>query len=81
MADITQEELWVELNKIATESAEGATVAELAEQLHLSRKVVRDRLSVAKARGMLAIGRRTVQSLDGRQMWSPCYKIIKRRKP
>ena len=75
---ITHDELLAEIERISAEGAEGAdgaTVAEIIAQTGLSALVVRDRLRKAKARGKLIIGRKPVQSLDGRMLWAPCYTI------
>jgi hypothetical protein len=79
MNEITHEELLAEIERVENGQADGATVSELVEQTGRSRPMILARLKAAAKEGRLVVGRKIVPSIDGRPMWSPCYKIVQRK--
>lgn len=79
MNEITHEELLAEVERVENGHDDGATVTELAEHTGRSRLVILNRLKAAAKEGRLVVGRRVIRSIDGRPLWAPCYKIVKRQ--
>ena len=77
--DGRHEELLAEIERIESGNQDGATVTELVEQTGRSRPVILSRLKVAAKEGRLIVGRKVIHSIDGRPLWAPCYKIVKRQ--
>lgn len=81
MNEITHEELLAEIERVEKSRADGATVSELVEQTGRSRSMILARLKAAAKEGRLVVGRKIVHSIDGRPLWSPCYRIVNRKLP
>jgi hypothetical protein len=79
MSAITHEELLAEIERIEGGQQDGATVTELVEQTGRSREVILGKLKIAAREGRLVVGRKSVRSIDGRPLWAPCYKVVKRQ--
>ena len=56
-------------------NAEGWTIHELAQKMNRGDKWVRQRLIALKAEGKIEPGRRLVESLDGRRVYAPVYRL------
>ena len=70
-----------EMVALGNRNDEGQTLAELAAALGLSGDLTRKRLKQANDLGWLAVGRRTIVSLDGRRAQVPVYRVTKPAKP
>jgi hypothetical protein len=79
MSQITHEELLAEIERSEGGQHDGATVTELVEQTGRSRELILDKLKAAAKEGRLVIARKVVRSIDGRPLWAPCYKVVKRQ--
>jgi hypothetical protein len=78
MSHITHEELLAEIERIEGDQHDGATVTELVEQTGRSREMILGKLKAAAREGRLMVARKVVLSIDGRPLWAPCYKVVRR---
>lgn len=76
MADkITLEEWLDELQTASNQSDDGMTVAEMVSVTGRSTRHIHKALTAAKVGGRLVVGRRACESLDGKAIRVPCYRI------
>jgi len=75
---IRLEELLAELEALGSEQEvehPGWSAQELSDRWGVTRQRVLDVLSEAKGRGLLRVGRKRIESIDGRSAWRPSYSI------
>ena len=76
---ITEDELLKALRDAQAASTDGAglTVREIISQTRWGKDRVRAKLMFLKDQGLLIVGEKTVESIDGRPRIAPCYSVKK----
>jgi len=77
--DAIDADIWrAELERLLSSSGdEGFAAEEISKALGASLKTTYERLRILADAGLLAVGHRRVQRIDGRASWRPVYRLKK----